>query len=250
MAKASATSRLHLVLEHIAANAGRHPSGPLLSKLLNDYVGAPVDDAVRAQQLYGKLITLCVHAIEEVEQCFDDPHLEEPHRSEARKQAAQPLQNVLQMFTSQGVQRPAHAFVVQQMDGVRVLALATQQRVGVEMASEQKLAEIRTTIKQLEGSIRDSSLPAALKGLFLRILRQLEQALDDYRFSGEAEALAALASLMGLTTVANAEVNEKEQPVVWEHLSRLVNLLTALGVSYNVAHIAIANAPLFKALLP
>ena len=253
MAKVTATSRLLLVLQHIAAEAGRHPGGAALSVVLQSYVGVPREDfdkdPVRPHLLYARVVRLCVDAIEEVEQCLDDPTLPEAEREGVRSQASQPLKNVLQMFTSQGVVRPASAFLSPDIGAILALSLATQRQIGGEAATAEQLARIQVVITALRELIAKTDMPSALAARFHRILRSLSTAIDEYRYFGADEALACLGAFMGVAAAGRSQMDSEGQSKVLEEFGNLVNLVGALDASYRVAAFALSAAPVVKLLM-
>ncbi len=252
MAKVSATSRLLRALEYIAAESGKQKRETTLGVVLMSYMGVPPEegwqDEARPPILYARLIALCVESIEEVESCFDDSTLHDEERKDVRLKASRPLRGVLSMFASKSVVRPAAEFVTPELGALVPLALATQQLQGAESVRKEQLAQIREAISTLRDALQSSSLPPELRLRFIQVLRRLESALDEYEAFGLESVLSTVGALVGVATIARAQVNPETQPEVWEKLSNLVTLVGAIDISYRVASFAIASASVLRAL--
>lgn len=253
MPKVTATSRLLLALQHIVGNTGHHPNGTPLTAVLLTYVGVPREDLDkypdRAHILYARLIRLCLEAIDEVETCLDDPALPENEREAVRAQASAPVRNALATLTGQGVVRPANGFQFPDIGAIGALALATQREIGREAATADELAAIKRAINDLRALIVAAELPDRLKARFVRILRSLETAVDEYQYFGAEEALACLGAFLGVASSGRGQMDEATQKDVWEKFSRLVTLIGGLDYSYRMASAVIAAAPVIGALM-
>jgi hypothetical protein len=135
------------------------------------------------------------------------------------------------------------------LDKLKFCAYTLSREQGEILLNAEQLNELLLEVRELLDKVLDSELDADIKSFLVEKLRDIEQAIFNYKYEGSVGLRKVLESTVG-GTVLNANVKEqKENPLVTNFFTLVTRLATILNITNTTKQLEPDVSNMFSKLL-